>query len=427
LELLEHERFDFAVVDLLLPDMRGSQILQKLKEKQIPAAAMSGVHKNDRFSKDAMLVYGAKAFFEKPFDIAKMFQLIRDTVGQDTPAHPLPAYRPGEEDDLGDLHVDEEVLDLVELEPAPDPELAFDFDEPSEQENEALEDLSEIVDEPPENKEEITLELPPGAIPKTEESSPAPAIGRKGRALPDWARSGELAATSLARLLTTYHRLKASGTLELKKDAALKRFSVSAGRLVSAGSNVAPERFARFCVQKGIITESHLNEAGLATGNTTPAQLVGKGLLTVDQSSTLVTEHAEALLVSAFAWSSGSYDFSEAAEEPPVGPVRSHLGPLILRGVLQAETLVSVRKRMPTERKLFPVAEPPFALHELKLTADQARLLISTDGTKTIDDLLQLSDLNERDTLAALFAYEAMGLVEERKETTRSKRESFGL
>ena len=100
------------------------------------------------------------------------------------------------------------------------------------------------------------------------------------------------------------------------------------------------------------------------------------------------------ILWSTFAWTEGGYGFS------PMRPQRADLvklslfpGDLILEGVLKQETLVALRQKMPRARRLFPTAAPPYALHELKLTGPQAMLLAYADGTKTVEDLLALTDL----------------------------------
>src|SRR5262245_46949076 len=62
LAVLASERFDAAVVDLQLPDMKGTQVLSQLRQRNIPALAMSGHFKGEDVALEATRVYGAREF-----------------------------------------------------------------------------------------------------------------------------------------------------------------------------------------------------------------------------------------------------------------------------------------------------------------------------------------------------------------------------
>ncbi|MFP2902057.1 DUF4388 domain-containing protein, partial [Corallococcus sp. 4LFB] len=262
------------------------------------------------------------------------------------------------------------------------------------------------------------------------EAAPAPA--RQRRQLPEWSLGGDLAHTSVPRLLNAYYEARHHGELKLRQGTVLKVVYFEAGRVVYAASNLAPERFGRFCLRKGALTEAQLAEAvgyarehSLRTGDA----LLKRGLLSPKQRRQLLEEQVKDILWSTFAWTEGGYGFS------PMRPQRADLvplslfpGDLILEGVARTETLVALRQRMAPGRRLFPAADPPYGLHELKLGGPQAMLLAFADGTKTVEDLLALTDLSEREALATLRGLELSGVLEERQETpNRRQRISFGL
>lgn len=65
------ERFDLAVMDLMLPGMRGEELLPKLREKQdIPVIVLSAMDGLD--SKLALLESGADDYMTKPFEVAEL-------------------------------------------------------------------------------------------------------------------------------------------------------------------------------------------------------------------------------------------------------------------------------------------------------------------------------------------------------------------
>ena len=65
------EKFDLAVMDLMLPGMSGEELLPKLREKQdIPVIVLSA--KDSLDSKLSLLNSGAEDYMTKPFEIAEL-------------------------------------------------------------------------------------------------------------------------------------------------------------------------------------------------------------------------------------------------------------------------------------------------------------------------------------------------------------------
>jgi hypothetical protein len=415
-------RFDAALVDLLLPDIRGSEVLGALRAHGIPAIAVSGVYKGDRFAVEATQVHGARAFFEKPFELNTVLDALEQASGLNAaPRVPPPASeaQPAPPEDLLD-EVDLLVEELGEesLPTAP----------PAPDEARPVEHAS--LDVPPVASE--ALPLPFGQRERVWVEGASPTPEKRRRTLPEWSLGGDLKDTSVPRLLNAYYEARHHGELKLKQGSVLKVVYFESGRIVYAASNLAPERFGRFCVRRGALTEGRLAEVtayvkehGLRTGDA----LLRLGVLDAARRRALLEDQVKEIVWSTFAWAEGGYGFS------PMRPQRADLvklalfpGDVILEGVERTETLVALRQRMSTARRLFPTADPPYALHELKLAGPQALLLAYADGTKTVEDLLAVTDLSEREALATLRGLELLGVLEERREMpSRRHRITFGL
>ncbi|QSQ14896.1 response regulator [Myxococcus landrumensis] len=417
-------KWDAALVDLLLPDIRGSEVLGALRAHGIPAIAVSGVYKGDRFAQEAVQVHGARAFYEKPFELIQVLEALEQAGGV-APAPRAPP--PVEDEDAPNELLDD--VDLIVLEELmPDPEESADTGAPMQ----AIPDSAPL---PGLEHEEAALPLPfahrekvwSGAQPTT---PPAPAKGP--RALPEWSLAGNLRDTSVARLLNAYYESRHHGELKLQQGSILKVVYFESGHIVYAASNLANERFGRFCVRRGVLTEERLAEVaafakseGLRTGEA----MIRRGVLDAERRKLLLEDQVRELLWATFTWTEGAYGFSA------MRPRRADLvklsvfpGNLILEGVEKTETLVALRQRMAPGRRLFPTADPPYGLHELKLQGPQALLLAYADGSKTVEDLLALTDVSERQALATLRGLELLGVLEERPETpSRRHRISFGL
>ncbi|AKQ65546.1 DNA-binding response regulator KdpE [Myxococcus hansupus] len=412
-------RWDAALVDLLLPDIRGSEVLAALRAHGIPALAVSGVYKGDRFAQEAVQVHGARAFFEKPFDLITVMEALEQAGG----VSPQPrAPPPIAESVLLDELLDAE--DLIVLE---------EFPPESGGSSEPLQVVPSTDPLPEPSDAEHALPLPFGMREKVWSETATPSEPPPPRrALPTWSLGGELKETSVPRLLNAYYEARHHGELKLQQGAVLKVVYFESGNIVYAASNLAAERFGRFCARRGVLPESQLPEVaayakehGLRTGEA----MIRMGLIDAAQRKQLLEEQVKDIVASTFAWKEGGFGFSA------MRPRRTDLvklsvfpGDLVLEGVAKTETLVALRQHMPRSRRLFPTADAPYGLHELKLEGPQALVLAYADGSKTVEDLLTLTDLSERQTLATLRALELLGILEERPDTpSRRHRISFGL
>ncbi len=378
IEAAQQRRYDLAIVDLLLPDLPGAEVLLELRKLGTRFVVMSGVYKGSRFAQEARETHGAIAFFEKPFPFSDLTLCIEAITG---PADVL-------KEEPHDL---EDVTFEVVVEPG--------FEEPS-----GLPSLAEW---------ERIWRRPAGA--------PRPPR-------PELPRSGSLKTTSVPRLLNAFWQAKHSGELVLHKAPAIKVVAFEAGRPVYAASNLAHERFARFCARRGLLRDDDLEavaqlarEEGLRTG----VAMVRLGVLTEAQRVELLNQQIREIIWSTFAWAEGDYTITRGKPlKGDLAKLEVFPGELILEGIAR-EPLVALRARLPAGRRLFPSADPPYLLESFKFSDQQASLIAATDGTKTVEDLLALSDLSEREALGLLAGLEQVGFLEERKE--RPRRVSFAF
>ncbi|NMO14070.1 response regulator [Pyxidicoccus fallax] len=413
-------KWDAALVDLLLPDIRGSEVLAALRAHGVPSIAVSGVYKGDRFAQEAVEVHGARAFFAKPFELNTVLEALETAGG----VAPVPRSAPPvPEAPSSDVLLDDEELIVLE-------ELLPESGSPSDAAD-SMQAVSDTEALPITDDGEHALPLPFEHRQRVWSSVTSMATPARG-ALPEWSLGGDLKDTSVPRLLNAYYEARHHGELKLKQGSVLKVVYFEGGHIVYAASNLAQERFGRFCVRRGVLNEARLAEVaayakehGLRTGEA----LLRLGLMDAARRQQLLEEQVKEILWSTFTWTEGHYGFSA------MRPQRADLvklsvfpGDLVLEGVEKTETLVALRQRMPPSRRLFPTADPPYGLHELKLQGPQALLLAYADGSKTVEDLLALTDLSERQALATLRALELLGVLEERPEApSRRHRITFGL
>jgi CheY-like chemotaxis protein len=384
---------DGAVLEVPLPDVRGSDLLSALARAGVPAVAVSGVYRGARAAAE-LRGLGARDFFEKPFRVDALARALVQAIGAS---------------DAGSDLVEEAHDEVTGARPLRAEELPDGIA--------AASPLPALMDGPvagaPAPRDGFSIPLPdpapPRRAPAPDEGSPPP--------------RGELGRTTVPRLLVALHLGQASGALTIVRGPVKKILVVEHGAPVYAASNVAAERFGAICVRRGIATAERIEalrrEHPVAR---TGAALVEAGLLTPERRAELIGGQIRAIVWSTFEWREGGYEFQLG--KPPAWrvPLRITIGDLVLEGMLRASTLPRLREELAGDVHLAPSPDPAFELYALGLRAREARLLALADGTKSVADLVQLSDMPERDALAFLQACRIMRVLDEAERVLASTR-----
>jgi hypothetical protein len=198
---------------------------------------------------------------------------------------------------------------------------------------------------------------------------------------------------------------------------------VEHGAPVYAASNVGAERLGALCVRRGVVPADRLEALRRERPAARTSELLADaGLLSPEKRAELVAGQIRAIAWSTFEWREGSYEFQLG--KPPASrvPVRLAMGDLLLEGMLRASTLPRLREELPADTHLAPSPDPAFELYALGLRAPEAHLLSLADGTKSVADLVRLSDVPERDALAFLQACRVMRVLDEAERVLASTR-----
>ena len=388
LEEVDRAGVDGALLDLPVPDFRPDALLLAMRSRGVKMVAVSGVFRAARFAATAVR-FGAAAFFEKPFEVHEALAAIGSALSSGTlPPEPAPAP-PAQEDPTATYPLPDDLGSYI-----------FAFAE-------ARPFLDETLPGIP-----LARPLEGLAAPLPPTSAPA-ASGRPGSpSLPE----GDLAITSVPRLLAALHTTRATGALTLARPPVKKLLLLQEGRTVFGASNVPSERFGVRCVREGILSAEDLQVLAASLGPREPLNeaLLARGLLDEARRTRMFEAQIREILWSTFAWREGTYRLLAGLRaRRPIAPTDLRTGDLILEGFRRAMTLERLREDVPRTLALATGAAPAFAVHELPMSQQEARMLAHADGTKTAADLVVLSGMPERSALAFLAACRAVGTLDE--------------
>ncbi len=390
LDALARRAPDAAVLEVPLPDVRGSDLLAALARARVPAVAMSGVYRGPRAAAELRHL-GACDFFEKPFAVDALARAVSHAIGAP--------------EATGDEEARDEVTGARPLGPDEVPDGIA-----------AASPLPALMDGP----------VPGAPAPRDGFSTPLPDDPRPRPAAVDDASPppwGELGWTPVPRLLVALHLGQASGALTVARGPVKKILVVERGAPVYAASNVGAERLGAICVRRGIVAADHLEALRREQPAARTADLLSAaGLLAAEKRVELVAGQIRAIVWSTFEWREGTYEFQLGRPPASRVPVRIAMGDLVLEGMLRASTLPRLLAELPADVHLAPSPDPAFELYALGLRAREARVLALADGTKSVADLVRLSDMPERDALAFLQACRVMRVLDEAERVLASTR-----
>jgi CheY-like chemotaxis protein len=393
-----------AVVDVLLPDMMGYDVGAALRKANVPFIFMSGVFKGGRAASDARSQHGASGYFEKPFDSQKLVDALRSLVPAGTPvAAPRSSARPPPPplDDKNDFDV----------------ELAVEADEPVE----AMELTGKVV-LTEDGKVSAVLKganITAGPVGAPSRPPPRPGTPRPAaeirKSASDLSNEGAL-HDNLPELITAFYLAQQTGELTMQKGKVKKTLYFEKGRPVFAISNLVTDRFGPFLVRVGKLTQMQLELVQAAadkTGRRTGDVLVEMGLLKDTEKLYYVAQQVKAIVYSVFGWEEGQYrlHFTDKAAKEAI-KIDLHPAHLIIRGIKKLYKPERLFRLLAPDDRLAPTQQPAYSLHEVELERWEAELLPQIDGSRSIAELISLTQRPEHAVYGFLYGMVALKILE---------------
>lgn len=396
-ELAKAEQPKLAVLDLLLPDMMGYHVADALRRAQpeLPLVFITGVFKGGKHAMEARTKYAAAGFFEKPFESAKLLEIVTRLVPPDKPA-------PAREQDAFDVELD------------------IDVNEDLPQDSMELTGRIKVT-----GGDNISAELrganltATAAAPVVVRAAPPgkPALAGPTQAQDPLSRRGEL-KDNLPSLITAFYLARENGELGLQKGKVKKVVYFENGQPVFALSNLVSDRFGQFLVRVGRIKPEQLQEAtnqAASTKRRIGDVLVERGLLKDTERLYYVGQQVKSIIYSVFAWEEGTFVMSfKAKGSAEAIKLDVHPANIIVRGIKKLYKPERLQRLMSPEERLLPSLQPAYQLNEVELERWEAELLPKVDGTRTVGELLALCGRPEHMLLGFLYSMTTLSILEPR-------------
>ena len=228
--------------------------------------------------------------------------------------------------------------------------------------------------------------------------------------------AGRIEAMPVPRLFDMFYRARRSGELALVRGKAKRLIVFEKGKAVYARSNIAQERMGAVFVKRGLISAEQLRQAiEQADGKDQRVGqvLVEQNLVSEKQRREILLRVVTQVVMGSFAWIDGEYVIGlvQRARSEQL-KVSLFSGNVLLRGLCLVMDDEQLHQEIPDDARFAPCADPVYPVEQLKLNDVEVRVLIASDGTKTVQDLETLYDLDFRQLRSLLFALQYMGVIE---------------
>ena len=231
---------------------------------------------------------------------------------------------------------------------------------------------------------------------------------------------GDFEGLTLASILQLLCNDQKTGLLTVTCDDEESRVFFDQGTIVYASASLKEARLGFLMRNDGIISVQQLQKC-LALARQEKMHLgkilVEKGYVSVDTLKKYNTKQVEIILYNLLFWKKGRFEYKDARLNLK-GMIITQLNPLklILEASRRIDELSVLKQFIPTDKMVFKMSGKVQSKDEIKLNANEWRILSLIDGTRTVRQIINESGYDEFAVYKIFFSVISSGLIEQKDE-----------
>jgi len=234
-------------------------------------------------------------------------------------------------------------------------------------------------------------------------------------------QQGNLAERPLGELICEIHETSSSGALRLSRDRAKTVIYFEDGEAVFAVSNIRAHRLSEFLKRSGLTSKEIVEDVPpTATDDDVLAQLITQGKINHEQVGTIRANQVADILRTVFLWTEGFWQFDPRVRVTTENRVSVDTQRLLLESIRHLPVKY-VEARFASRDDRMETAQHNG--HSLNLSPSEAFVLSRVATPTSINDLLAVGGMPEVETLRAVYALTATGLLRRTPTSTPRVRE----
>ncbi len=210
---------------------------------------------------------------------------------------------------------------------------------------------------------------------------------------------GDFEGLTLASILQLLCNDQKTGVLTVKSDDEESRVFFEQGTIVYASASLKEARLGYLMRNDGVISAQQLQKC-LAEAHEKKMHigkiLVDKGYISLDTLKQYNTKQVEAILYHLLFWKKGRFEYKDARLNLK-GMIVTQLNPmkLILEASRRIDELSVLKEFIPSDKLVFKMSGKVQSKEEIKLNANEWRVLSLIDGTRTVRQIISESGYDE--------------------------------
>lgn len=231
---------------------------------------------------------------------------------------------------------------------------------------------------------------------------------------------GDFEGLTLASILQLLCNDQKTGVLTVTCDEEQTKVFFEQGTIVYASASLKEARLGYLMRSDGIISAQQLQRC-LALAKEEKLHLgkilVEKGYISLDTLKKYNTQQVEAILYHLLFWKKGRFEYKDAKLNLK-GMIVTQLNPmkLILEASRRIDELSVLQKFIPSDKIVFKMSGKVQSKEEIKLNANEWRILSLIDGSRTVRQVINESGYDEFAVYKIFFSVISSGLIEQKEE-----------
>jgi len=231
---------------------------------------------------------------------------------------------------------------------------------------------------------------------------------------------GDFEGLTLASILQLLCNDQKTGVLTVTSDTEESRVFFDQGTIVYASASLKEARLGSLMRADGVISADQLQKC-LAQAKEEKMHLgkilVDKGYISLETLKKYNTKQVEAILYNLLFWKKGRFEYKDAKLNLK-GMIITQLNPmkLILEASRRIDELSVLQKYISSDRIVFKMSGKMQSKEEIKLNANEWRILSLIDGARTVRQIIDESGYDEFAVYKIFFSVISSGLIEQKEE-----------